>query len=365
MLWSCRSRYCSFSHIAPLDLVILLLFSPLYTFHLEHSIISIFYYSLLALPPLIVFCLSFFHRQARLAGRGRCLSPSVAGFTLLNLIKDMSSRLPMADVTCRNVAPLNGHHRSLSLSNLDMAGLDVTLTPDVNRRWVAEDTEQQTPTHAYIQDKVRNSSSSDCSSDGATSVQPVSPRTMYADPRTVTTSSKPHDPSPVGVVDADGFSPDLWVISPEERALMTNSAQFARDRRRRRGAVIFDAPLELHCPPPSSPTSHSVPPSPAPPLVPACSRDSRRDDNIGPASPTVPDVNRAPPRGRLQRSFTPSEREDAGVAIVPGLLRRLARPFSGPWRGPSSPLAHVSLVDAPPAGPLKRLSRIFSRRRRD
>jgi hypothetical protein len=365
MLWSCRSRYCSFSHIAPLDLVILLLFSPLYTFHLEHSIISIFYYSLLALPPLIVFCLSFFHRQARLAGRGRCLSPSVAGFTLLNLIKDMSSRLPMADVTCRNVAPLNGHHRSLSLSNLDMAGLDVTLTPDVNRRWVAEDTEQQTPTHAYIQDKVRNSSSSDCSSDGATSVQPVSPRTMYADPRTVTTSSKPHDPSPVGVVDADGFSPDLWVISPEERALMTNSAQFARDRRRRRGAVIFDAPLELHYPPLSSPTSHSVPHSPAPPLVPAYSRDSRRDDNIGPASPTVPDVNRAPPRGRLQRSFTPSEREDAGVAIVPGLLRRLARPFSGPWRGPSSPLAHVSLVDAPPAGPLKRLSRIFSRRRRD
>jgi hypothetical protein len=146
---------------------------------------------------------------------------------------------------------------------------------------------------------------------------------------------------------------------------MTNSAQFARDRRRRRGAVIFDAPLELQYPPLSSPTSHSVPPSPAPPLVPTYSRDSHHDNNIGPASPAVLDVNRAPPRGRLQRSFTPSEREDAGVAIVPGLLRRLARPFSGPWRGPSSPLASVSLIDAPPTGPLKRLRRMFSRRRRE
>ncbi|KAI4843351.1 hypothetical protein E4T44_06784 [Aureobasidium sp. EXF-8845] len=283
----------------------------------------------------------------------------------------------MADTNFRSVTPLNDHRRSLSLSNLDMAGLDVqaeagtgvTLTPDFNQascqRWVTEDTGQQTHTHAYIQDKARDSGSSDSSSDSATSIQPVSTRTMYAGPRTVTTSYKPHDPSSVVDVDADGFSPDLLVISPEERALMTSSAQFARNRRRRRGAVNFDAPLELHSPPLSSPTSYSVPLLRPRPILPAYPRESHHDDNISPTSAAVLDVNRAPPRGRLQRSFTPSEREDAGVVIVRGLLRRLARPFSGPWRGPSSPLAPVSLADAPPAGPLKRLRRMFSRRHRD
>jgi hypothetical protein len=287
----------------------------------------------------------------------------------------MPFRMPMADTNYHNVAPLNGYRRSLSLSNLNMAGLnfqteaEVGVVPDADRafdqRWIAEDTEQQqTHTHACFQDKVRGSGSSDSSSDSATSVQPVSPRTMYADPRTATTSSKPHDPSSVVDTDADWFSPDLWVISPEERALMTNSAQFARDGRRRRGAIIFDAPLELHYPPLSSP--YSVPPSPPRPIPPAYSRDSRHDDDdIVPASAVVPDVNRAPPRGRLQRSFTSSEREDAGVVIIPGFLRRLAGPFSGLWQGPSSPLAPVSLVDTPPAGPLKRLRRVFSRRRRD
>ncbi|KAI4836048.1 hypothetical protein E4T44_08488 [Aureobasidium sp. EXF-8845] len=238
-----------------------------------------------------------------------------------------------------------------------MAGLnfqteaEVGVVPDADRafdqRWIAEDTEQQqTHTHACFQDKVRGSGSSDSSSDSATSVQPVSPRTMYADPRTATTSSKPHDPSSVVDADADGFSPDLWVISPEERAL------------------VMVAAVVLHYPPLSSP--YSVPPSPPRPIPPAYSRDSRHDDDdIVPASAVVPDVNRAPPRGRLQRSFTSSEREDAGVVIIPGFLRRLARQFSGLWQGPSSPLAPVSLVDTPPAGPLKRLRRVFSRRRRD
>jgi hypothetical protein len=287
----------------------------------------------------------------------------------------MPSCPPVTDTNHRNVTPLNGHRRSLSLSNLDTAGLklqagpEVGVVPDVNRvcdqRWVAEDTEQQTHTYAHVQHERKNSFSSGSSSDRATSVQPVSPRTMCAGPRTAPTSSKPSDTSSPVVADAIGFSPDLWVISPEERALMTNSAQFARDRRRRRDAIQLDAPLEVPSAPISLPVSSSTPSSRAPPLLPAYSRDSRHDDNLGLASPTVSDVNRAPPRGRLQRSFTPSEREDAGVAIVPGLLRRLARPFSGPWRGPSPPLAPVSLIDAPPAGPLERLRRMFSRRRRD
>jgi hypothetical protein len=147
----------------------------------------------------------------------------------------MPFRMPMADTNYHNVAPLNCYRRSLSLSNLNMAGLnfqteaEVGVVPDADRafdqRWIAEDTEQQqTHTHACFQDKVRGSGSSDSSSDSATSVQPVSPRTMYADPRTATTSSKPHDPSSVVDADADGFSPDLWVISPEERALVMVAA---------------------------------------------------------------------------------------------------------------------------------------------
>jgi hypothetical protein len=246
------------------------------------------------------------------------------------------------------------------------------MIPDVNqvfdRRWIAEDTEHQTPTHANVQGEIRNSFSSNSSSDGATLVQPLSPRTTYAGPGTSSTRNTASGPPSMVDDAANQFSADLWNISPEERALMTNSAHFARDRRRRRGAIHLDAPLELHSPPLSSPTSCFAPPSPVSPLVPPYCQIphlSPVDNNPDIASPATPDANRAPPRGRLQRSFTPSEREDAGVAIVPGLLRRLARPFSGPWRGPSSPLASIPLADAPPASRLSRLRRLFSRRRRD
>jgi hypothetical protein len=242
------------------------------------------------------------------------------------------------------------------------------MTPEVNQHWIAEDTEQQTPTHAYIQDEARNSFSSNNSSDSATSAQPLSPRTTYADPGTSSTCNGTSGPSSVNDDGANQFSADFWNISPEERALMTNSAHFARDRRRRRGAIQLEVPLELPTPSLSSPTSYLAPTLPATPLVaPYCetSHLSHDDNNPNIASPTTPDTNRAPPRGRLQRSFTPSEREDAGVAIVPSLLRRLARPFSGPWRGPSSPLALVPMADTPPTRPLSRLRRWFSRRRGD
>ena len=149
---------------------------------------------------------------------------------------------------------------------------------------------------------------------------------------------------------------------------MTNSAYFARDRRRRRGAIHLDALLELPSPLPSSPAPYSAPHSPDPSLLPSCHRIvcvPYGEETSGITSPIIPDTNRAPPRGRLERSFTPSERKDAGIAIVPGLLRRLGRPFSGPWRGPSSPIASISGADAPPAGPLSRLRRVFSRRRKD
>jgi redox-sensitive bicupin YhaK (pirin superfamily) len=55
------------------------------------------------------------------------------------------------------------------------------MMPKVNQvsewRCIAEDTEQQTPTHAYVEDETRNSFSSNNSSDTATLIQPLSPRT--------------------------------------------------------------------------------------------------------------------------------------------------------------------------------------------
>jgi hypothetical protein len=245
------------------------------------------------------------------------------------------------------------------------------MMPKVNQvsewRCIAEDTEQQTPTHAYVEDETRNSFSSNNSSDTATLIQPLSPRTTYAGPGISSRSTASVPPS---MVDdgANQFSADMWNISPEERALMTNSAHIARDRRRRRGAIHLEVALELPTPSLSSPTPYSASASPAPPLVPPYHQTSRlphNDNNPNIVSPVPLDANKPPPRARLQRSFTPSEREDAGVTIVPGLLRRLARPFSGPWRGPSSPLASVPLTDAPSTRPLSRLRRWFSRRRGD
>jgi hypothetical protein len=251
------------------------------------------------------------------------------------------------------------------------SGFEGYMTPDVNevsdQRWIAEDTEQQTPTHAHIRDEVRNSFSSNNSSDSAKSSQPLSPRTAYADPGTSSTRNTASVPPSMVDDGANQFSADMWNISLEERALMTNSAHFARDRRRRRGAIHLEVPLELPTPSLSSPTLTT--PSPAPLLLPPycetsrLSPDDANPEIASPATPATPIANKPPPRARLQRSFTPSERENAGVAIAPGLLRRLARPFSGPWRGPSSPLASVPMADAPPVGPLSRLRRWVLRRR--
>lgn len=259
-------------------------------------------------------------------------------------MKDKLSLLSTAHPDRHNNAPPNSHRRSLSLSN-------------------------SSTTDLKIQPGLGGGSFSGYSSVYSdTPVQSVSPRTMYAGPRT-TPARNTSSVSPSVVGDsANQFSPD-WVISPEERALMTNSAQFARDRRRRRGAIQLEAPLESPLPSPTSITSCPAPPSPASPLEPPYSPTLVPDvyhngGNSDTASSTIPDANKASPRGRLQRSFTPSERENAGSAILPGLLRRLGRPFSGPWRGPSSPLASIPATDAPPSGSLSRLRRLFSRRRR-
>lgn len=228
-------------------------------------------------------------------------------------------------------------------------------------------TQQQTLILASARDEPKVSFSSETSSHSATSFQSLSPRSVYPGPRTASIRVPASGPFSVVGDGADHFSPDLWVILPEKRALMTNSAHFARDRRRRRDAVHLDAPLELPSSLPSSLAPCSAPHSPDPSLLP----DHRivcvpyGEEISGITSLIIPDTNRAPPRGRLERSFTPSERKGAGIAIVPGLLRRLGRPFSGPWRGPSSPLAPVSGADAPPAGPLSRLRRVFSCRRKD
>jgi hypothetical protein len=247
-------------------------------------------------------------------------------------------------------------------------GSESDMIPDASQvfdwRCIAEDTEQQTPTHTHIQGEARNSFSSN-RSDSVASSQPLSPRTTCAGPRTSSTRNTASVPPSMVDDGANQFSADMWNISPEERALMTNSAHFARDRRRRRGAIHLEGPLELPTPSLSPPTSASVPPSPAPLLLPPYCQISHlsHDNTPDVASPITPHTNRPPPRARLQRSFTPSERENAGVAIVPGLLRRLARPFSGPWRGPSSPLASVPLTDAPPVRPWSRLRRWVLRRR--
>lgn len=209
--------------------------------------------------------------------------------------------------------------------------------------------------------------SSNNSDHSSTSVQSMSPRTTYAAPGTIsarTTSSVP--PSVVGD-SANQFSPDQWVISPEERALMTNSAHFARDRRRRRGAIQLEAPVESPLSSPSSPPSCPRSRSPVPPFAPHYSPvpDGCHDDVCSDVAPsTTPDTDKAPPRGRLQRSCTPSERTDAGPAILPGLLRRLGRPFSGPWREPSSPLASLPTTDGPPPSSLSRLRRLIGSSRR-
>ncbi|KAG9946742.1 hypothetical protein KCU85_g6189, partial [Aureobasidium melanogenum] len=204
------------------------------------------------------------------------------------------------------------------------------------------------------QDENIISDSSDSIHRSAISSGHPSPCTPYSEVQNA--AAYAYCPDPPLNIGGDRLSPDLWTMSPEERSLMTNSANFARGRRRR-GAIQHEASLELDVS-----SSHS--PAPPPPFFLSPDLDSSDDDKVR-VSEDLSGYkdNTATPRGRLQRSFTPSEREDAGVVLVPGLLRRLSRPFSGPWRGPSSPLTPVSSVAAPPVGRLARLRRLFSRRR--
>lgn len=274
----------------------------------------------------------------------------------------MKDRLSLSSPACPDhckLAPQGGHRRSCSMSSSSMT--DLGMQPEPEAQTIPDSNSK------FFRGSHRDSFSSYSSRFSDAPAQSVSPRTMYAGTRTTSARNTPSaHPSVVGD-SANQFSADLWVISPEERALMTNSAHFARDRRRRRGAIQLEAPLESPLPSPSSSTSRPAPRSPASVLLPPCSPvlDGSHNDGHSDVAPSaVPDVNKAPPRGRLQRSFAPSERENAGTAIIPGLLRRLGRPFSGPWRGPSSPLASVSLAGAPSKGSLSRLHRVFSRRRR-
>ncbi|CAD0085104.1 unnamed protein product [Aureobasidium vineae] len=150
-------------------------------------------------------------------------------------------------------------------------------------------------------DEYRSLNLDDDSLEGETLVEVPSPRTPYFGPRTTTTRGFTSDGLPN--IDSDGFSSTFWNIPPEERALMTNSANFARDRRQCRGAIQSDTPLE---PDPSSPLS-STPSSnlspPASPLGSSWSEDPRddSDDGMAPvsASPAAPDDSLTPPRGRL------------------------------------------------------------------
>ncbi|KAG9642973.1 hypothetical protein KCU64_g11943, partial [Aureobasidium melanogenum] len=210
---------------------------------------------------------------------------------------------------------------------------------DFDRLCIAEQravAEQNSVNLPSAKGEIILSGSSDSIRHGAISMEPPSPCTVLSGTRNAAAHKSPL----------------------KERSLMTNSANFARGRRRRRrGAIQHDVSLGLEL---------SSLPSPTLPSLPALSHDlnSSDDDNARVSEDLSADNdNRATPRGRLQRSFTPSERDDAGVVLVPGLLLRLGRPFSGPWRGPSSPLAPALLVAAPPAGRMARLRRLFSRRR--
>lgn len=253
-------------------------------------------------------------------------------------MKGTISLLLSVDANSRVMAPSGSRHRYPSLPEHIRADLvpqpasERDLAPKFSKVGVSESI-----------NSIRHS---------ATWRNPPSPCTVDSETRNASAST--YSAFPPSDISNGGFSPDLWTVSPEERSLMTNSANFARGRRRR-GAIQHDIPLELEL----SPSSSAIPTSPS--ALPHDS-DSSDDGNARHSEDlSVNDDKRATPRGRLQRSFTPSERDDAGVVLVPGLLRRLGRPFSGPWRGPSSPLAPVSMVAAPPVGGLSRLRRLFSR----
>ncbi|KAI5205875.1 hypothetical protein AUEXF2481DRAFT_585628 [Aureobasidium subglaciale EXF-2481] len=293
-------------------------------------------------------------------------------------MRDTSSLLLPADKNCRNVAPPDGHHRYSSSANLDLAnpnlqpevegGIPATATQGapqpLGQTWAPEQgtgptlAEQRAATPSPTEDEVRVSFFSDSSSDGVAPTEPLSPHSLHVSPRaTAPRASSPASPLAADSDEHQSPSPG-WAdgVSPEERILMTNSANFARDRRRRRGAVQFEvSPLEPTFPSQPSPISA---PSPPPP-------QDRHHGSEGSSSPATARsaTRRATPRGRLQRSFVPSERECAGVLLTPGLLRRLGRPFSGPWQGPSSPLISVSLAATPPDSRLSRLRDLFQRRR--
>lgn len=286
-------------------------------------------------------------------------------------MKDTAPALLPVDANSRVLASPNGHRRYPSLSERKDADLDLQPETESGTASIGHESRQESFDHPRIfgqsavgeqqavsfppaKDEVRVPIFVDDTHDDATLSDPLSPRTAYPESTNATAHIPSSPPSHIGRA---GFSPDLWTMSPEERSLMTNSANFARDRRRRRGAIYLNASVELEL----APSSWPAPPSP--PALPQ-DLDSSDDGTAGISEILSADDNSgAKPRGRLQRPYTSSKRDGAGVVMVPGLLRRLVRPFSGPWRGPPSPLTPVSLVAAPPVGRLSRLGRLFSHHR--
>ncbi|KAK6003729.1 hypothetical protein QM012_009500 [Aureobasidium pullulans] len=124
----------------------------------------------------------------------------------------INNRVPTHQVSCR---------RYLSLSVQNLTG-PTPAEPSA----VAE---QQTTNLFSAENGIRAAGSSD-RTHSAISMEHPSPCTLYSGTRSVAVHTFPHDhPS-----NSSGeFSPDLWTMSPEEHSLMTNSASFARGRRRR------------------------------------------------------------------------------------------------------------------------------------
>ncbi|THY35046.1 hypothetical protein D6D01_01661 [Aureobasidium pullulans] len=282
-------------------------------------------------------------------------------------MRDMPSLLPLAGTDCHNVAPQDGYHRYSSLPDLNMADPNLQpegeggVTPTTNQvpapQGVGLTLDEQAATPS-IADEAMSSVLSDSSSDATAFQERPTSRTFQASPGS--TSAPTSSPAPSAASDGDEhrLSPEIWAesVAFEERVLMTNSANVARDRRRRRGAIQLDVT-------PLGPVFSLLPSlvSPSHPL----SRLEGSDDDLPPpvSSSAADGAMPSTPRARLQRSFMPSEREGAGAILVPGLLRRLGRPFSGSWQGLSSPLGSVSSTDLPRVSCWSRLRRLFSRRR--
>jgi hypothetical protein len=338
--------------------------------------------------------------------------------------------LPPAGIDCHNIAPRNGHHRPRSMSELNMAdvllrpgpddGMLPAVTPQlppqpfvfVATNWWFEGgvgltlNQQQQQQHQQQQQQQQQQDAntppsdwepppsrfSDSSSSG---VEPPSPETPspHGNPVQVTGHSPSDSPTPSPAPSATENDNDehtsnnnnevteQWDedLTPEERTILLNSAEYARNRRRpgqRRNAVQLEvSPIQR----PRIPTPPPLDLSPATPLTPLRdgSESNRRGHNYNNYRPNGNEINdmnsnnrhddnnnnsnhnnevhhhqstsRTPfpspttPRARPTCSFPPSERETAGEILAPGLLRRLGRPFSGPWVGSSSGLPPLPL----------------------